>query len=92
MKKARKYGLLRVSIHLVSPIWLRETATYFSHDTFQIFILFSTIEKKSDVSDHSETSEILSDILSPTATYLLYDTLCVSPIFFRYQRLIVALI
>ena len=24
MKKARKYGLLRVSIHLVSPIWLRE--------------------------------------------------------------------
>lgn len=92
IKKARKHGLFKVSIHLVSPIWLRETATYFSHDTFQIFILFSTIEKKSDVSDHSETSEILSDILSPTATYLLYDTLCVSPIFFRYQRLIVALI
>ena len=47
MKKARKYGLLRVSIHLVSPIWLRETATYFSHDTFQIFIFFSKIEKNS---------------------------------------------
>ena len=24
MKKARKYGLFKVSIHLVSPIWLRE--------------------------------------------------------------------
>lgn len=47
---------------------------------------------KTAASDHSETAEILSDILSPTATYLLYDTLCVSPIFFRYQRLIVALI
>ena len=92
IKKARKHGLFKVSIHLVSPIWLRETATYFSHDTFQIFILFSTIEKKSAASNHSETAELLSDILSPTATYLLYDTLCVSPIFFRYQRLIVALI
>ena len=92
IKKARKHGLFKVSIHLVSPIWLRETATYFSHDTFQIFILFSTIEKKSDVSDHSETAELLSDILSPTATYLLYNTLRMPPIFFRYQRLIVALI
>jgi len=45
IKKARKHGLFKVSIHLVSPIWLRETATYFSHDTFQIFILFSKIEK-----------------------------------------------
>ena len=92
IKKARKHGLFKVSIHLVSPIWLRETATYFSHDTFQIFILFSTIEKKSAASDHSETAELLSDILSPTATYLLYNTLRMPPIFFRYQRLIVALI
>ena len=45
IKKARKHGLFKVSIHLVSPIWLRETATYFSHDTFQIFIFFSKIEK-----------------------------------------------
>ena len=92
IKKARKHGLFKVSIHLVSPIWLRETATYFSHDTFQIFILFSTIEKKSAASDHSETAELLPDILSPTTTYLLYNTLHMPPIFFRYQRLIVALI
>ena len=91
IKKARKHGLFKVSIHLVSPIWLRETATYFSHDTFQIFILFPTI-KKLTASDHSETAELLSDILSPTATYLLYDTLRMPPIFFRYQRLIVTLI
>lgn len=61
IKKARKHGLFKVSIHLVSPIWLRETATYFSHDTFQIFILFSKIEKKSAASDHSETAENFID-------------------------------
>lgn len=94
IKKARKHGLFKVSIHLVSPIWLRETATYFSHDTFQIFILFSKIKKNQPPQTHkkSETAELLSDILSPTTTYLLNDTLRMSPIFFRYQRLIVALI
>lgn len=59
---------------------------------FSNFYTFFKDRKKSAASDHSEAAEILSDILSPTATYLLYDTLCVSPIFFRYQRLIVALI
>lgn len=49
--KARKqHNVLSPSFKL----WLRETATYFSHDTFQIFILFSTIEKKSAASDHSD--------------------------------------
>lgn len=32
-------------LRLIKQMSERETATYFSHDTFQIFILFSTIEK-----------------------------------------------
>ena len=59
---------------------------------FSNFYTFFKDRKKSAASDHSEAAELLSDILSPTTTYLLNDTLRMPPIFFRYQRLIVALI